>query len=66
MKIEYVVMQGDPRGTQEPFDLLPIDNSFDTEDAAEAAIENYFNNESDRLLGDSPILFVLKVFKKNH
>jgi hypothetical protein len=64
MKIEYIVMEGDPRsGKQERFDSLPIDNTFDTEEAAEAAIENYFEKESGGLLGESPVLFILKVFK---
>jgi len=63
MKIEYIVMEGDPRsGTQTLFDSLPIDNTFTTEEAAEAAIANYFESEAG-LLGPGPVLFVLKVFK---
>lgn len=64
MKIEYIVMEGNPRnGTQQPFDSLPIDNNFTSEDAAEAAIANYFEKEAGGLLGPGPVLFVLKVFK---
>lgn len=64
MKIEYIVMEGDPRsGTQTLFESLPIDNTFTSEEAAEAAIANYFEKEAGGLLGPGPVLFVLKVFK---
>jgi len=60
MKIEYIVMEGDPRnGKQRAFDFLPIDNAFTTEEAAEAAITHYF---ADFVTGLGPVLFVLKVF----
>lgn len=67
MKIEYIVMEGNPRGTQEPFNCLSVENNFTTQGAAEAAIETYFETNK---LGSAPflfqpILFVLKVFKGN-
>lgn len=64
MRIEFIVMEVDlHEGTQSKFRSLPIDNNFTTQDAAEAAIANYFDKESSGLLGPGPVLTVLKVFK---
>ena len=62
MKIEYVVMEGNPRGTQELFKSLDIDNAFLSEEAAEAVIANFFEKNLNQ---DGLVLFVLKTFKKS-
>jgi hypothetical protein len=62
MRIEFIVMEVNLHdGTQTKF---PINNNnFTTQDAAEAAITNYFDKQSSGLLGPGPVLTVLKVFK---
>lgn len=65
MKIEYVVMVGNAFGESSLFRGLRIDNNFPTEEAAEEAIETYFERVDLRWHGLQPsdFLFVLKIFK---
>lgn len=62
MRITYVVMAADG-GHSHPFEELSIDNSFPSEEAAEAAIERYFHTLPADLLGSTPVLWVRKQFR---
>ena len=64
-KIKYVVMKFNFDGSSHVFDSLSIDNEFTTQEAAEDAIVNYFDNIPKGFISESKnILFVLKLFNK--
>lgn len=65
MKIEYVVMESDPRGNFSLFEGLKVKNSFLDNCDAENAIVEFFKTTPKDLLGSSFSLFVLKIYKND-